>query len=242
MKVYNYDYICECGNRITCDDDILFELRNRSNQSYMPVKKLSHVERKLGVPISGYDKKDRLEYTSKCCIKCKRPLPDDACLIKSYKIPIIGRRSSGKTVFSLAMNEIIPAINRTLASEKYRINIEWKDAYSKKETIFIRERKRLINEFRMGELPDPTRNVQKMPPINYIITNTELNMKVMFQFYDLPGESTGTNGRLAKDSPILRADAILFIVDWNDLGKNQMLEVGETHAAILNEYIHAKKN
>lgn len=220
-------YVCECGAVIQDTSQIAFALPNELRTDDLAFVTTEQKELKLYVSpefkemVGVYE--DRT-LRSKYCAECHALLPENVGQIKTYKVAILGRKGSGKTVYTLGLTDLIRgSINRFPAAEKEGFLMTMETYHSAQSKRYLH----MLSEMKGGKYPDPTPVLARELHLSYKVENHHLGSVVNLLFYDLHGEIG--NQTFRRHSSVNYADAIFFVVDATELNSQEAMAENEDY-------------
>lgn len=219
---FRSSYKCECGVLIERVDQIQF-----GEEDDMEVKfPRSYIDLNLKEFVAEDLFSDRI-YRKKRCVKCKGVLPSKVGVVPTFKIAFLGMKGSGKTVYSLALEQVMKGMNQSHFAKQENISLH----IIMNDTVRYRQRETMMNNFNIGVLPEPTRNLNREFHIPFEIHNESTKTDAILLLYDLPGEIT--NHTINRASNVSEADVLFYMIDGSKLNETDLLYNKECFRNIL---------
>jgi hypothetical protein len=160
---------------------------------------------RANVPAIEYER--AAQGACRICPYCRYPLPTDFERVKSYIIPIVGDRGTGKTLYLGSMIEQFEA-------SQYGLDFLLKPASDEIGEKYRNYYRNFINNRQIMPGNKPSAGSLKDPFIFTRITGNVTDALVHFIFYDVSGEDIALGSVMRRNHPQIRyAHALIFMAD-----------------------------
>ena len=204
-------YKCECGVLIEGLDQIQFGEEGEELGTLEPYIKGDMKE------FVAKDMKTKKVYRTKRCKSCKSILPSKVGVVPTFKIAFAGMKGTGKTVYSLALEQIMEVINQSSFAQKEQMHLRNIAC----DTSRYNQRSKVMEKFSNGILPEPTPFLETEFHVPFEIHNGATKSDAILLLYDLAGEIF--NHTLKGTSNVSEADALFYMVDATQLQNKDAL-------------------
>lgn len=210
-KEFRSKYKCECGMLIEGFDQIQFI--DKTDDVYTLIPYINGDLREF----LAKDEKTKKVYRIKCCAKCKSILPAKVGVVPTFKFAFLGMRGSGKSVYSLALEQIMEVINQSDFAQREKFHLR----NIASDTERNNQRAKMMENFERGILPEPTAFLEREFHIPFEIHNGCTKTDAILLLYDLAGEIS--NNTLKTTSNVADADVLFYMIDGSKLQDKQVL-------------------